>query len=146
MTDTAEAKLLALIGAAVVSRSEPWGTRQPHYEGTDDLVVTTNRGEVIATLPTCVARLLALAPGLAAGVGLARALRAQRDKAKWAWQFLAAIASDGHNRKHDGRAVALAECPEAPCPSWREDLQSYQDAIADTEAALARWDEALEGL
>lgn len=73
------------------------------------------------------------------------ALRHQCDKAKWAWQFISATALDGHNREHDGRVVALAECPEAPCPGWREDLQGYQNIITDSDEAIRRFCDAMLG-
>lgn len=82
---------------------------------------------------------VALAQEQAAMGEMAEALEGQRDKAKWAWQFIAAVASDGHNRAHDGRAIALAKCTESPCPGWREDLGSYRDIIDASEAALAKY-------
>lgn len=72
-------------------------------------------------------------------------LRRQRDKAKWAWQFISAVALDGHNREHDERAVALAECPESPCPGWREDLQGYQDVITCSDNTIAAFIKAMVG-
>jgi len=69
------------------------------------------------------------------------ALDDQCKQAKWAWQFISAVASDSHNREHNSRnaeRVALCDCPEAPCPGWWIDLQHYKAVIAVSDAVLAK--------
>ncbi len=75
----------------------------------------------------------------AAGDTLA-ALERQRDKAKWAWQFVSAVASDNHQRQHNlglGRTEPLYECAESICRNWCDDLQDYKDTITASETAIA---------
>lgn len=83
---------------------------------------------------------IAYCPMHAAAGELVAALEKQRDKAKWAWQFVSAVASDNHNRQHNlerGRTEPLHECTESICRNWCDDLQDYKDTITATEAALA---------
>ena len=124
MTDTAEAKLLALIEAASPGPWEvgistdveygPWPCfRLAEIHPADEIEVQATR------------RLISLAPGLAAAVDLARALRAVQR---------ARLTTDDWQRKcvkqaHGDSHMRCGEC-----------------FLCLERKALARWDEALEGL